>query len=192
MRTVFLLSDSAMFARTVARLLGTIDAEVALQCEPRATFAAASFAANADCIVIDLAGLQGSAALQACATMMADADAPIACVLDDHDEPTVVALLEAGAAGVLIKSSTPQALVAAFELILAGESCRPAPPQTLPVDAIPASLRAQLNGREQKLLRLALGGMAIGDIARSLGMTEAKVVQESRRLNALVRGHELS
>lgn len=188
MRLIILLSDSTLFARTVARLLDTIDAEMVVECATRATFDAATRALRAERIVVDLADARGREALQAYAALKACADVPIACVLDSHDEPTVETLLAAGAAGVIIKSATPQALAAAFELIMAGESCRPAPPKKLPVDAIPAPLRAQLNGREQKLLRSVLGGTAIDEIARSLGMTEAKVVQESRRLNALLRG----
>lgn len=191
MTRVLLLTDRPLFARTLTRLVSAADGNATLEHRPLAQRVANPDENTFDRVIVDLGTADADAAHQTMARIVHTVDGASYAVLDTLDEDVVEAALDAGATGVIVKEGAPQALVAAVACVLAGDRCRPPPSRTLPRDALPEALRAQLNGREQKLLRLALAGTPVVKIARELGMTEAKVVSESRRLNALVRGRAL-
>jgi DNA-binding NarL/FixJ family response regulator len=99
------------------------------------------------------------------------------------DDQYVFALLEAGAAGYLLKNVRGRDLVEAIRSVHAGESAlHPAiarklidhytHPASPPIDA---GSSAQLSDRELDVLRLAAKGMSNRDIARSLHLSERTI-----------------
>lgn len=98
----------------------------------------------------------------------------------DHDE-YLYGALRAGAAGFLLKNSTPEDLVRAVQRIAAGESVLDpavtarvlarytAPPAT----AVPSAALQRLTEREQDVLGLLARGLSNVEIATDLGVGEA-------------------
>jgi DNA-binding NarL/FixJ family response regulator len=107
--------------------------------------------------------------------------------LDDY----VYGALRAGAAGFLLKATPPEKLVAGIETVAAGDALlapvltrrlieehirRPAP-----VLGVPAALQA-LTERELEVLRLMARGLANGEIASALFVSEATVKTHVNRV----------
>jgi len=114
----------------------------------------------------------------------------VVAVLDETDDALTEAAMGAGARGVLVKAVPPGTLAEWLDALLDGEIVRPAPSVALAPDALSDALRARLSTRRQKLLRLQLGGKSVGETARALGMTPAKVVTEARAIMDIVRGRD--
>ena len=116
---------------------------------------------------------------------------PEAClvvVIDEQDDQRVDAAMNTGAAGVLVKATPPQVMVDMLQRVLDGDRCRPAPVTTVAREEIPEAMRSQLSARQQKLLRLMMGGQSISSTALTLGLTPAKVVTEMRVVLGIIRG----
>jgi DNA-binding NarL/FixJ family response regulator len=104
-------------------------------------------------------------------------------VLTVHDdEPYLFAILDAGAAGYLLKDAHGAQVVQAIRSIRAGESVLH--PAVVPKvfarlrgsGAPPSDAGAELTAREHEVLRLAAGGLGNRDIAADLGLS-ARTVQ---------------
>lgn len=115
-------------------------------------------------------------------------DSAIVLVLDEPDDELTDIVMSEGAHGVMVKTAPPGVLAEWLRALLQGERVRPAPFLALDADALSVDLRARLSARRQKLLRLLLGGTSIAGIARQLGLTESRVVHETRIVMDIVRG----
>lgn len=115
-------------------------------------------------------------------------EAAVTLVIDEQDDALVEAAMAAGAQGVMIKAAPPQVLIDMLQRGLNGERFRPAPTVVIAREGIPEEIRQQLTARQQKLLRLMMGGQSISTTASELGMTPAKVVTEMRAVTGLIRG----
>jgi NarL family two-component system response regulator LiaR len=98
------------------------------------------------------------------------------------DDQYVFALLEAGAAGYLLKSVRGRDLVEAIRAVHAGESAlHPVIARkvithfTRPASHLEESRSAQLSDRELGVLRLAARGMSNRDIAQDLNLSERTI-----------------
>lgn len=137
-----------------------------------------------DCATLDEAGIVE----QMLALLSRQPEVCLVVVLDEQDDQRVEAAMNCGATGVLVKASPPQVLIDMLQRVLDGDRCRPAPTVTITHDKIPEALRSQLSARQQKLLRLMMGGQSISSTARTLGLTPAKVVTQMRLVLGIVRG----
>ena len=180
---VLVLSERAMFRRAFARLVES----VGRACEPAAAVPAR--ARRFELVLADLADVDAASAGPRAARLIESVDGVrTACVIDHPDAGAVDALMAAGSVGVLVKASPPTALTEALALLLAGESCRPAPTVAVAPDALPEAVRARLSARERRMLRLIAGGESIPSVAAALHLTSAKVVTDVRRIMDVVRG----
>lgn len=92
------------------------------------------------------------------------------------DRDRVLAALDAGAVGYLLKDSDPADLVRGIHAVVRGESPLDARVTRAVLSRTPARRVAdQLTGREREVLRLVSQGMANKQIARSLGIGERTV-----------------
>ena len=105
---------------------------------------------------------------------------PIAVLTLSNDEHDLVSALRGGARGYLLKNITPNALVAAIESIVAGETV--VAPELIPslTDAARGKFfdsgnLGQLTSRETDILTLLADGQSNKLIARNLGITEGTV-----------------
>lgn len=132
-------------------------------------------AGDIDVVLMDLqfgAGLGGSEATR---QIMATAGAPRVIVLTTYDtEADILAAVEAGAAGYLLKDAPPEALVAAVRSAASGRSAlAPAVTERL-VDRIrtPAT---SLSARETEVLTLVADGLSNEQVAQRLFVSQATV-----------------
>lgn len=102
--------------------------------------------------------------------------------LDDRD--TVLAALNAGAAGYVCKTSTPQVIDAAVRAVVAGGTYIPPQAVGWAADAAlrsrcapEAELTCGLTERQFEVLRMVAAGFANRDIARRLSISESTVKQ---------------
>jgi len=116
------------------------------------------------------------------------AEASIIAVLDEQDDGVVQAAMDTGALGVAIKAAPPQVLIDMLQRGLNGERIRPAPVVEISREDIPEHLRTQLSARQQKMLRLMMGGQSISATAEKLHITPAKLVVEMRTVLGRIRG----
>ena len=138
-------------------------------------------------VLLDAAGIAFESLLDA----LERADlARVVVVLDETDDGLAALAMERGAAGVMVKAAPPGVLAEWLDALLGGERVRPAPSVALGAESLPPALRRRLSARRQKLLRLQLGGHSIGETARLLGLTPAKVVTELRVVMDIVRGRD--
>ncbi len=115
------------------------------------------------------------------ATALIRRDAPgvkIVILSSFSDQQRVIAALDAGADGYVLKHADPEQILAAIEAVHRGGA--PIDPQVARVllDAKrigPTVARGVLTDREEEVLRLVQSGLANKQIARQLGITERTV-----------------
>ena len=115
------------------------------------------------------------------ATALIHRDAPsvkIVILSSFSDQQRVIAALDAGADGYVLKHADPEQILAAIEAVHRGGA--PIDPQVARVllDAKrvgPSVVRGVLTDREEEVLRLVQSGLANKQIARQLGITERTV-----------------
>ena len=207
-----LISSRPLFSKTFTRLLQVLGPELHIHaCSDDADTLSLLKATMPRLVIVDAGAVSSASSLPSAgsaeqATAIAEQEdrlmlqiltllsvvpeSGVVVVLDEQDDALTAACMEAGALGVLIKATPPQVLVQMLERVLEGEPCRPAPTTTIAREEVPEALRKQLSARQQKLLRLMLGGHSISASARQLGMTPAKVVTEMRRVLGTLRGRE--
>jgi DNA-binding NarL/FixJ family response regulator len=127
---------------------------------------------------------------------------------DQDDRPTILACLEAGAQGYILKSSHPDLFIRALETILTGGMYAPASLSAMPIHPpVPARpqplaqnpLLAHLTERQRHVFDLLAEGCATKTIARRLDLAVGTVkihlaaiyrtLGASSRLEALAKAH---
>lgn len=139
-------------------------------------------------------------ALRRAVRLVADRPVKLIALLRSPDEPTVVEVVEAGVASVLIQSElTPAVLVASVRAVVAGTA-------TLPQDLLPRLLvhatrvglagPGALTSREREVLRLLADGMDTREIATGLSYSERTVKgvvhDVLMKLNCRTRAHAVA
>jgi DNA-binding NarL/FixJ family response regulator len=122
---------------------------------------------------------------------------PLVVLSADQDRPTMLAVLGAGAAGFIPKSTPHEVMVAALRLVLDGG--RYVPPELLAADtarprALPAPARLDpatlgLTPRQAEVLRLLARGVSNKVIGRELGLAERTV---KTHVTAVIRALKVS
>ena len=122
-------------------------------------------------LVLDLhlRGLSGVAAIRA--WRHRHPALPVVVLSGDESRATVLAAMEAGAAGFIPKSSSNEVMLSALHLVLSGG--RYLPPQLL--NAMPAPQPPRLSSRQQEILHMLAAGKTNKCICAELGLAERTV-----------------
>ena len=124
---------------------------------------------------------------------------------DQDDRATILACLEAGAQGYILKSSSPDQFIRALETILSGGLFAPASLSGMPIHAPPpryspmSPVLSHLTERQRHVFELLAEGCATKTIARRLDLAVGTVkvhlaaiyrtLGASSRLEALAKAH---
>ena len=160
------------------------------------------------CLDVEMPGMDG---LEAARRIAAVVGAPAVLILTTFDrDDYLFAALQAGASGFLLKTTSPEKLIEAVQVVAAGDallspdvtrrvierSVRSTPPAA----ASAASALAELTDREREVLGLLAKGLSNAEIAARLYLGEAtvkthvsKVLQKlglRDRIQAVVFAHE--
>ena len=103
-------------------------------------------------------------------------------IFDDAEH--LFASLQAGASGYLLKSSTPEEIVAGLDDLVAGGApmSRPIARRVLAAFARPAPTGEPLSGRETEIMQALARGLAYKEIASELGISAATVKNHLYRI----------
>jgi DNA-binding NarL/FixJ family response regulator len=179
---ILIVDDHELFRKGLRHLLDRFDAELeileAADCDQAITLAGEPF----DLVLLDL-HMPGMTGLEALQRMRPAFESSPIVVLSGEDDPRQVRrAIDAGAAGFIPKSSTPDVLRSALRLVLADEVYLPAVAlkgiaedggDTAPMT--PGRIGEALSGRQVDVLRKAVQGKANKVIARELGISEGTV-----------------
>lgn len=145
--------------------------------------------ADLELVLLDL-GLPGCTGIEALTRFRVAAPTVRIVVVSANEDPaTVEAAIQAGAAGYIPKTTTPQQMAAALRLILSGgvylpmqvmETTQPGTVQR--TRKAPTMDELGLTGRQADVMRLLLKGLAYRDIARQLKIAESTVKQHCHAL----------
>jgi DNA-binding NarL/FixJ family response regulator len=183
---VLLVDDHHLFRQGLKFLLADL--------EPGIVFAEADSLPSAllhacapapELVLVDL-HMPGQESMVVLTTIRSAFDTSMVVVLSSEDNPDVILrAIEAGAAGYVPKSSTPQVLVAALRLVMAGGIYIPPPalrafgggaiPILPPVRAAAPRDIDGLSGRQMEVLLKAVQGKANKVIAREMQLSEGTV-----------------
>jgi len=187
MTTVALIEDDATYRAGIERLLagsgrfavvGSFgDAEEALRKLSRAP-------AQVALVDISLPGLSGPAAVLRLRETWPAMPCVMLTVFDDADH--LFASLQAGAAGYLLKSSTPEEILAGLDEVLAGGApmSRPVARRVLAAFARPKPPQGfeEITPREREILDLLVLGLVYKEIGTQLGISTSTVKNHLYRI----------
>jgi DNA-binding NarL/FixJ family response regulator len=178
MITVVLADDHAMVRLGLEQLLAGADGiEVVGSAADGAQAVALVLERRPDVVLMDLQmpGIDGVAATRQ--IVASGADTQVVVLTSFSDSERIVAALDAGAIGYLLKDTEPEDLLEGVRAAARGES--PLNPraarQLLRARATTPVLTADLTPREREVLGLVRQGLANKQIARRLGITERTV-----------------
>lgn len=172
---VVVVDDHAVVRAGLTQLLtGAADIEVVGQAEGGAESLDVVAEWGPDVVVMDLQ-MPGMDGVEATRRIVAAGSAQVLVLTSFSDSERIVAALDAGAVGYLLKDSDPEELLAGIRAVHRGDS--PLHPraarQLLAARRGPAT--PELTVREREVLALVREGLANKQIARRLGITERTV-----------------
>ncbi len=175
---VLLADDHALVREGTRRLIEVEDdLEVVAEAASGEEAIVAAKELRPDIAIMDIA-MPGIGGIEATRAIKADCAETAILVLSAYDdEPYLVALLEAGAAGFLLKNINGQELVEAIRAVARGEALlQPALNEKLMRrlsnrPAVPQRPSERLSEREYDVLRLAARGLPNKEIARRLALS---------------------
>ncbi len=176
---IALADDQALVLKGLSALLADLGIEIAIEAGDGAALLAALPQRPVDVILSDIRmpGMDGIALVRA---LRERGDATPVILLTTFDDSTLMlAAIEAGAQGFLLKDASPEDLreaigrVAAGETLLQPVSLGPVRAQWQRDERTPP--RTHLTEREVSILRLVAGGYSNKEIGRSLHLAEGTV-----------------
>jgi DNA-binding NarL/FixJ family response regulator len=184
---ILLIDDHALFRRGLKFLLDDLDEAITFLEAPSIPEINAHKGADIDLILLDLnlPGAQGMGGLLLVKELFPDS---VVVIVSGQEEPRFVKdAVNSGAAGFIPKSSTPEIMVQALKLVLAGGVYLPPMSLDLISDESafsgnriePAAKHklAGLSDRQSEALNLAVKGLSNKAIARDLGVSEGTIKQ---------------
>lgn len=171
-----LIADDHTMVREALRAVLAPQCEVVAEAATAEEAVAAALRTRPDVVLLDLA-MPGTGGLAAAHHLRRRAPACKVIVLSQYDDEEYVmeALIEAGAAGYLLKSDAAAELLEALKAVRAGK--RYLSPAIAPIvlrrlkERSAAAPAAALTRREREVLRLIAGGAASKEIAARLGIS---------------------
>lgn len=179
---IALCDDQALVLRGLSALLSDLGIEIAVEAPDAERLLAALPQRPVDVIVSDLR-MPGLGGIGLIGALRESGDAtPVILLTTFDDSRLMLAAVEAGAQGFLLKDASPDELRSAIIRVAAGETLLQ-PVSLGPVRAAwPAGERAaatdasaRLTERERSILRLVAGGYSNKEIGRSLHLSEGTV-----------------
>ena len=173
---VLLAEDHGLVRAGLERLLATVeDIEVVGGAADGAEAVDLAATTQPDVILMDLS-MPGMDGIEATRRIVAARDGVQVVVLTSmNDRERILAALDAGAVGYLLKDSEPDELIGGIRAAARGESpLAPKAARTL-LTARAEQERADLSDREREVLRCVSEGMPNKLIARELGISEKTV-----------------
>ena len=182
---ILIVDDHHLFRQGLKFLLADLDPGIVF-CEADNSEQALAFVPGApvDLVLVDL-HMPGALGMEALSRMHAAFESSSVVVVSSDDDPRVIRkAIELGACGFVPKSSTPQVLIAALRLVLAGgtylpphvllawEAATPPPPPPPPA---PVQRPDGLSERQLEVLLKAVQGKANKAIAREMNLSEGTV-----------------
>ncbi|MEZ5101613.1 MAG: response regulator transcription factor [Thermoleophilia bacterium] len=173
---VAIVDDHALVRHGLEQLLSTVDdLEVVGTASDGADARALVAQVSPDVVLMDLdmPGLDGVAAARE--VVQAHPDVRIVILTAFSERERVLAALDAGAIGYLLKDADPEELLAGVRAAARGESPLASRAATALVEARSVSAASGLTDREREILELVAGGLPNKLIARRLGIAEKTV-----------------
>lgn len=173
---VAIVDDHALVRHGLEQLLTTVDdLEVVGTAADGADASALVAAAAPDVVLMDLdmPGLDGVAATRE--VLEASPDARVVILTAFSERERVLAALDAGAIGYLLKDADPEDLLQGVRAAARGESPLAPRAATALVEARSVTAASGLTEREREILELVAGGLPNKLIARRLGIAEKTV-----------------
>ncbi len=173
---VLLADDHGLVRAGLERLLATAgDIEVVGGAADGAEAIALAAEASPDVVLMDLS-MPNADGIEATRAILVENDEVQVVVLTSlTDRERILAALDAGAIGYLLKDSEPEELIAGVRAAARGESPLDPKAARAVLGARAVRERAELSEREREVLRCVAEGMPNKVIARELGISEKTV-----------------
>ncbi|HSN73078.1 MAG TPA: response regulator transcription factor [Steroidobacteraceae bacterium] len=176
---IALADDQALVREGLKSLLTSLGIDIAFEAEDGAALLDVLRQNEVDLVVADVR-MPGVDGIEFTRQLRAIGDrTPVVLLTTFHDQPLLLAAVDAGANGFLLKDASPQDLLAVMERAHAGQECL-MPVATDPLrarffyaDDFPAN--RSFNERELNILRLMAGGYSNREIAASLFLAEGTI-----------------
>ncbi|MFN9772878.1 MAG: response regulator [Burkholderiales bacterium] len=177
---VLLIDDHALFRSGMRLLLSDLDETIDFV-EAASVEEVSSAARRPDLVLLDL-NLRGVSGMTAFARIRALLPESTVVALSGEEDPSLIReVIEDGASGFIPKASTPEVMIGALRLVLAGGVYLP--PAVLerragaPAAASAGTALDALTARQLDALMLAVRGKSNKQIARELDLSEGTVKQ---------------
>lgn len=187
MKTVALIEDDAAYREGVQRLLaesGRFQVAHAFDNAEDGVRVLSRQPTEVALVDINLPGMPGPAAVMKLRERVPQMRCVMFTIFEDAEN--LFASLQAGAAGYILKSSSPEEIVAALDEVLAGGApmSRPIARRVLAAFARPAKTggEMELSAREAEIMNALARGLAYKEIAGELGISTSTVKNHLYRI----------